>query len=931
MRQFLTRAFVFAVAAMSAGLALAQGAPNVIDNNPVLPKGIVKVCKVGGPGIPVGTPFTFTAGSNTFTVPTGPTPGGTCVVGPSFPVGTHVTVAETIPPGYTVSSITVAPQVRQDGTPNLAGGSVNVTVGSGVTEVTFTDKRTGFLEICKNGDVQGNFNFTVNPGGLGPYVVPAGACSPAIEVAAGVVTIHELPTAGTGMSGCSTIPPGQQGACNLGAQTSTVTVDPGDVSTMTIAFVTNKKVADAVDVSLDKKFDKGPTVGTGAFTLTVKNEGLPIGPGTTIPAPTIKITDSVPAGVTFTGFGGTSGASWSCTPTFSVIGPNTLTCTYTGTGTIATGAVLPDLVFNATLAPAGSEIGIYRNCATVALLTAAGPVTESNTANNQGCAVNERINPIPCELVGNCPQPVAVCRQDVLMVVDASLSITPPGLNTVKTAIGKFLQPMQGKGGNVNIVSFNNAGIGTNNSSLTQITTGGWVPVAGNWSTLAAPIVLGGTRTDWDDALKRASALLAAPLTLPPLVLFITDGEPTAYIDNTSGLEIDATNTPVTAATEAVQWINAIRAAGSGSPIIAIGFGPVAPLGYLDAAFTGNSSGPGNINFETSSVIKMGSVNDLPGVMATLGNQMCGTLSLNKRVTAGPQFVHVVPTGATSLQVNDTVPFRIELTNNSSTTPVAGIVVQDQVPSFLNPPAMVTAFSAGTSAPPPTGNLIIWSIPMLAARQTVTLDFTGKFVKTYPAPAVNVPTIETYPNYAQVTAAPPSYSATVVGNMDPLNGPVTEVDESLATFSEYVYVDPCSVAGKPTWCYVQVYKVQKNPESCTPSTGGTCQYTVNVILNSTNIPAGSTVTVADTFMVGTTPVSTPWPASGPVLAAACPTGTPSAVPFTCNHGSLTSFSDVLSVTIPPGQNSQLKNCLTVTVASMANTTPPTVSATACAP
>ncbi len=41
---------------------------------------------------------------------------------------------------------------------------------------------------------------------------------------------------------------------------------------------------------------------------------------------------------------------------------------------------------------------------------------------------------------------------------------------------------------------------------------------------------------------------------------------------------------PVTAATEAVQWINAIRALGS--PIIAIGFGPVASSGYLDAAFT---------------------------------------------------------------------------------------------------------------------------------------------------------------------------------------------------------------------------------------------------------------------------------------------------------------------------------------------------------
>src|SRR5207244_2428965 len=59
--------------------------------------GILKVCKVAGPGIAVGTPFTFTAGSSTFTVPAGPPPGGTCVVGPRFPVGSNVAVVETIP------------------------------------------------------------------------------------------------------------------------------------------------------------------------------------------------------------------------------------------------------------------------------------------------------------------------------------------------------------------------------------------------------------------------------------------------------------------------------------------------------------------------------------------------------------------------------------------------------------------------------------------------------------------------------------------------------------------------------------------------------------------------------------------------------------------------------------------------------------------
>jgi hypothetical protein len=204
--------------------------------------GILKICKVAGTGITVGTSFTFTAGSSTVTVPAGRAPGGTCMVGPSFPVGTDVTVTETIPAGDTVSSISVAPPSQLIGTPNLAGGSVNVTIASGVTEVTFTDERTGFIEICKKGDVTGTFSFTVSPGGLGPFTVPAGACSPAIAVAAGPVIIHERPSRGSSMVACSTLPASQQGPCNTTTQTSTVTVVPGDASTMTIAYVTNQRL-----------------------------------------------------------------------------------------------------------------------------------------------------------------------------------------------------------------------------------------------------------------------------------------------------------------------------------------------------------------------------------------------------------------------------------------------------------------------------------------------------------------------------------------------------------------------------------------------------------------------------------------------------------------------------------------------------------------
>jgi hypothetical protein len=206
--------------------------------------GRLKVCKVAGPGIPVGTLFIFNAsdpnGSASGVVPAGPAPGGTCVLSRAIAVGTTATVTETIPAGDTVSSITVAPP-GQLVNMNLTTGTVNVTMGNGVTEVTYTDQRTGYLDICKKGteDTKGNFTFNVNPGNLGPFSVPVGYCSPAIQVAAGTVVISETSTPGMIIAGCTTVPPTQQGACNVPPQTSTVTVVPGDISTETIAIITN--------------------------------------------------------------------------------------------------------------------------------------------------------------------------------------------------------------------------------------------------------------------------------------------------------------------------------------------------------------------------------------------------------------------------------------------------------------------------------------------------------------------------------------------------------------------------------------------------------------------------------------------------------------------------------------------------------------------
>jgi hypothetical protein len=207
--------------------------------------GTLKVCKVAGPGVAIGTPYSFSAATSTFSVPAGSAPGGTCVVAPgSYPVGAVVTVKEAVPAGDTVVSISVAPSGRLVGTANVAAGSVDIRIGTGTTEVTFTDKRTGFLEICKQAErdgLTGTFTFHVEPGGLGPFAVPVGGCTPAIELPAGPVTITEPLSATTVLVDCVAIPAANQGACNTTAQSSTVTVVPGDVSTQTLAIMVNDR------------------------------------------------------------------------------------------------------------------------------------------------------------------------------------------------------------------------------------------------------------------------------------------------------------------------------------------------------------------------------------------------------------------------------------------------------------------------------------------------------------------------------------------------------------------------------------------------------------------------------------------------------------------------------------------------------------------
>ena len=106
-------------------------------NKQVVGNGYLKVCKVAGSGVDVGTEFQFTVGTKTVAVPAGPAPGGYCVVFGRYAFG-DLTVTEVPATGYQVGSIETAPGARMVSA-NTGTGSATVTIGTGVTEVTFTN------------------------------------------------------------------------------------------------------------------------------------------------------------------------------------------------------------------------------------------------------------------------------------------------------------------------------------------------------------------------------------------------------------------------------------------------------------------------------------------------------------------------------------------------------------------------------------------------------------------------------------------------------------------------------------------------------------------------------------------------------------------------------------------------------------------------
>ena len=101
--------------------------------------GAIKVCKIAGDGVKVGTNFDFTVGKRNITVKAGPAnQGGYCQVLHRFDRGSNVKITEAARKGVHVSQIKVRPVERKIAA-NKDNRTATVRVGKGFTVVSFTN------------------------------------------------------------------------------------------------------------------------------------------------------------------------------------------------------------------------------------------------------------------------------------------------------------------------------------------------------------------------------------------------------------------------------------------------------------------------------------------------------------------------------------------------------------------------------------------------------------------------------------------------------------------------------------------------------------------------------------------------------------------------------------------------------------------------
>lgn len=242
------------------------------------------------------------------------------------------------------------------------------------------------------------------------------------------------------------------------------------------------------------------------------------------------------------------------------------------------------------------------------------------------------------------PDLQASCGLDVILILDESGSISGTEITAVRNAAQAFVNGLMNTGSRLAIVEFNS--VARRPISYTEVTTS-------NASTIFMPYIHGTASgghafrynpqepsgvpasTNWDDALEEAK-LINFNDGFAPLVVFITDGEPTAYnydADGETGGFVSSISSQ--SLWRAIIEANAIK--NQGAHILAIGVGLTTTGAVQLAAVSGiDFYTSGTLNITTTDLVVVTNFSALQTELAKVAVQLCqSSLVIKKQVNNG--------------------------------------------------------------------------------------------------------------------------------------------------------------------------------------------------------------------------------------------------------------------------------------------------------
>jgi uncharacterized repeat protein (TIGR01451 family) len=231
------------------------------------------------------------------------------------------------------------------------------------------------------------------------------------------------------------------------------------------------------------------------------------------------------------------------------------------------------------------------------------------------------------------PRLPARCGIDVALILDSSGSIGDDA-PTVRTAVRSFLTALSGTGSQVSIVDFNAQATRPVPYTVVSSTT-----IADTFDPYLKNTYKPGGTTNWEAAFQRVVEANAAPGgPVADLVLFITDGDPNTFNNDSGGTTYLTPDGNVTVMRRAVTQADLVKR--DGSHVFALGVGAAVtgiPSQQRLTAVSGTDKYPvPQDNFSQADYGIVGNIADLPDALREFATELCkGSLTVTKLVDEG--------------------------------------------------------------------------------------------------------------------------------------------------------------------------------------------------------------------------------------------------------------------------------------------------------